>query len=94
MVKEAWEKPVRAINPFPRLHIKLERTSKRLRLWARGLIGNNKVLLCAAQKLIAILDVVQEFRSLSASEISLRKDLKARFLGLTAVEKTESKTGV
>jgi hypothetical protein len=31
-------------------------------------LGKNKVLLCAAQKLIAILDVVQEFRPLSSTE--------------------------
>jgi hypothetical protein len=31
-------------------------------------LGKNKVLLCAAHKLIAILDVVQEFRPLSSTE--------------------------
>lgn len=41
VVKKAWEKLVRATNPFLRLHIKLQRTSKELRSWARSLIGNN-----------------------------------------------------
>jgi hypothetical protein len=50
------------------------------------MIGNNKVLLCVVAKLIGILDVVQEFRPLSSLEIRLRRDLKARFLGLAAVE--------
>jgi hypothetical protein len=87
VVKEAWDRPVQVTNPFLRLHIKLQRTSKKLRVWARGLIGNNKVLLCAAQKLIAVLDVVQEFMPLSVAKVSLRRDLKARLLGLTVVEK-------
>jgi hypothetical protein len=54
-------------------------------------LGKNKVLLCAAQKLIAILDVVQEFRPLSSTEAKLRRDLKVRFLGLTVVEKLRAK---
>jgi hypothetical protein len=91
VVKEAWEQPIQAINPFLRFHIKLQRTSKRPRSWARGLIGNNRVLLCVAQKLIAILDIAQEFRPLSPSEILLRRDLKARYLGLTAIEKLRAK---
>ena len=48
-------------------------------------------LLCAARQLIAILDVVQEHRQLSASEVLLRRDLKARFLGLMAVEKLRAR---
>jgi hypothetical protein len=83
VVKDAWDKPVRPNNPFLRLHIKLQRTSKNLRKWAQGLIGNNRVLMCAAQKLIHILDIVQEFRPLSPAEISLRRDLKVRYLGVT-----------
>lgn len=83
--------PVQATNLFLRFHIKLQRTSKKLRVWARNLIGYNKVLLCATKKLIAILDVVQEFKSLSPSEITLHRDLKARPLGLTAVEKLRAK---
>lgn len=57
VVKAAWEMPVRVTNLFLRLHIKLQRTGKSLRSWARGLIGNNRVLMCAILKLIAILDV-------------------------------------
>lgn len=78
-------------NPFLRLHIKLARTAKALRKWSRRNIGNNKLLLCAARQLIGILDVAQEHRPLSAAEINLRRDLKARYLGLTAVEKMRAK---
>lgn len=42
---------------------------------------------CPAAKLIGILDVVQDFRQLSDQEIMLKRDLKVRFLGMTAIEK-------
>jgi hypothetical protein len=73
------------------LHIKLQRTSKALRRWARGLIGDNKLLLCATAKLIGILDVVQEFWPLSDLEVRLWRDLKVRYLGMTAVDKLRAK---
>lgn len=63
----------------------------KLRQWCRSKIGNVKLLLCAAKQLIRILDVVQEFRQLSTLEVQLKRDLKARFLGLTAIEKIRAK---
>lgn len=91
VVAAAWTKPVQATNPYLRLHIKLQRTSKALRAWAKGMIGHNKLLLRAASQLIAIFDVVQEFRQLSDQEIAFKRDLKVRFLGMTAVEKLRAK---
>lgn len=91
VVQQAWARDVHVFNPLLRLHIKLQRTSKALRVWARRLIGNNKLLLCAARQLIGILDVVQDFRPLSDHELKLKRDLKVRFLGLTAVEKLRAK---
>jgi hypothetical protein len=91
IVHNAWMKPLQIVNPFLRLHVKLQRTSKALRSWARGILGNNKVLLQATQKLIGILDVVQDYRPLSELEIKLKRDLKTCFLGLTAVEKLRAR---
>lgn len=65
-VSAAWSRNLTLLNPFLRLHTKLQRTSKALRLWARNLLGKNKILIQAASKLIGILDVVQEYRLLSA----------------------------
>jgi hypothetical protein len=90
VVQQAWEHEVTPINPFLRLHIKLQRTGAKLRQWSRSKIGNVR-LLCAAKVLIGILDVVQEFRQLSILEVQLKLDLKARFLGLSAVEKIRAK---
>jgi len=66
-VQAVWNQPIHVYNPFLRLHIKLARTAKALKQWARKNIGNNKLLLTAARQLIGILDVVQEHRQLSIS---------------------------
>ena len=91
VVQQAWEHEVTTVNPFLRLHIKLQRAGAKLRQWSKSKIENVKLLLCAAKQLIGILDVVQEFRQLSVLEVRLKHDLKARFLGLTAVEKIRAK---
>ena len=91
MVQQTWNKQVRITNPLLRLHTKLQRTSTALRRWARSLIGNNRVLLCAAKMLIGILDVAQDYRQLSVHEIYLKRDLKVRLLGMTAVAKLRAK---
>jgi exonuclease III len=91
VVATAWQKPTLITNPLLKVHIKLQRTSKALRKWAKGLIGHNKLLLKAASQLIGILDVVQDFRQLTEAELKLHSDLKARFLGMTAIEKLRAK---
>lgn len=91
VVAAAWNQNVHVTNPLLRLHIKLQRTSKALRRWSRRLIGRNKLILRAVSQLIGILDVVQDHRPLSEHEVSLKRDLKVRFLGLTAVEKLRAK---
>jgi uncharacterized protein involved in type VI secretion and phage assembly len=40
---------------------------------------------------IGVLDVVQDYRQLSEQEIRLKRDLKARLLGLTAVERLRAR---
>lgn len=90
-VAATWQKNLQISNPFLRLHIKLQRTSKALRGWSRKMIGRNKLILRATSKLIGILDVVQEHRPLSATEIRLKRDLQNRFLRLMAVEKLRAK---
>jgi hypothetical protein len=91
VVAAAWARPLNIFNPFLCLHTKLQRVSKALRAWAKAIIGHKKLLLCATSKLIGILDVVQDYRQLSDQEMLLHRDLKARFLGLTAVEKLRAK---
>lgn len=91
VVAAAWQNELQIQNPFLRLHVKLQHTSKALRKWSRRLIGNNKILLRVISQLIGILDVVQDYRALSEHEIHLKRDLKFRLLGLTVVEKLRAK---
>jgi hypothetical protein len=42
-------------------------------------------------QLIGILDVVQDYKQLSELEVRFKRDLKFRFLGLTAMEKLRAK---
>jgi len=72
VVQLAWGQDLSVVNPFLRLHTKLQRTGKALRKWSRAKIGNVRLLLCAAKQLIGILDVVQEFRQLSEQEVALK----------------------
>lgn len=76
IVASAWQQSVQVTNPFLRLHIKLQRTSKALRGWSRKHIGRNKIQLRATSQLIAILEVVLEHRQLSVHELRLKRDLK------------------
>ena len=91
VVEHAWQQPISLQNPFLRLHTKLQRTSTKLRQWAKSKIGNTKLLMCAAKQLLGILDVVQEHRTLSPEELLLKRDLKLKYLGLAAVEKLRCK---
>ena len=91
VVQSAWNDNLALTNPYLRLHTKLQRTAKALRKWSRSRIGNVKLLLCVAKLLVGVLDVVQEFRQLSMQELLLKRDLKGRIMGLSAVEKLTAK---
>jgi hypothetical protein len=94
LVKEEWDRPLSVTNPYLRLHIKLWRTIVKLRKWARYKLGNNKLLMTTTKQLIWILDVVAEYRQLTQIEISFKRDLKARYLGMSVVGKAEIKATV
>ena len=61
VVQDAWNRNLSLTNPYLRLRTKLHRTRKALKAWAKSKIGHVKLLLCAANQLVGILDVVQEF---------------------------------
>lgn len=90
-IQEEWSRDTGVYNTFLNLHIKMERTGKALRQWARGLIGTNKILMKAAALLIGMLETVQDFRQLTAGEVQLKQDLKNRMLGLAAMEKLRAR---
>lgn len=87
VVAEAWNHPTGVHNAFLNLHIKMQRTAKKLKQWAKSKIGRNRLLMTAAKKLIAVMEIAQDHRPLSNQEIALKQELKHRLLGLAAVEK-------
>lgn len=73
------------------LHIKLSRTGKALRKWAKSLIPQGKLASAICREVIMQLDKAQEDRILTNEEKGLRKTLKQRILGLAAIEKSRAR---
>jgi hypothetical protein len=91
-VKEAWSKPVNANrNPMNTIHIKLSRTAKSLRRWAKSLISEYKVALVVCMEVIDQLERAQEGRQLTIEERNLIKNLKHRDLRLVVIERCRAR---
>lgn len=86
-----WNRQTGVHNSFLNLHIKMQRTGKALKQWATTKLGNNRLLMVAARKLIAVMECVQERRQLSEEEIELKQGLKQRLLGFAAIEKLRAR---
>jgi hypothetical protein len=74
-------------NPLTKLHIKLSRTAKALKVWARTLIPQGRIIMYVYREVIDQLERAQEARLLSEGERNLLKLLKVRLIGLAAIEK-------
>lgn len=69
------------------LHEKLGATAKALSSWSARRIGHIKLQIRVAIEVIYILDVAMETRALSEEEISLRRALKRKLLGLSSLKR-------
>jgi len=87
-VKMAWEAPTPGRSPMNILYYRLRQTAKALRQWSKELFGNPRMQLHMANEVILRLDIAQEQPGLTPEEITLRRDLKIRVLGLAAVERS------
>lgn len=86
-VQQAWNQAMPANqNAMLALHTKLSRTSKKLRAWSKSLIPQGKLAMSICSEVISQLETVQEDRQLVRRERKLLRQLKARILGLAAVE--------
>jgi hypothetical protein len=88
VVKEAWQGSTLGCSPLNVLYYKLQRTAKALKSWSSKLFSKARLELAMANEVIQRLDVAQENRQLSAQELQLRSELKARVLGLAAIERS------
>jgi hypothetical protein len=88
-VQQAWGTQIpHNQNPLGVLHIKLSRTVKALKKWSRSLIPQGKMALTICREVINQLDRVQENRSLTEPEQNMTRGLKARILGLSAIQRS------
>jgi hypothetical protein len=82
-----WTKPILATDVIRRLHIKLSRTAKALKLWEKARISNIKSQLAVAKEVLWQLDQAHERRNLSQAELAFKEKIKNVYLGLVTIEK-------
>ncbi|XP_073363258.1 uncharacterized protein [Aegilops tauschii subsp. strangulata] len=80
-VQHAWDRPVASSCAFKRIHVKLDRAAKDLKIWAKGFFSNTRLQL----------QIANEHRQLSSGELALRKKLKLHVLGLAAIERARKR---
>ncbi|KAM0885369.1 hypothetical protein ACQ4PT_030435 [Festuca glaucescens] len=82
----------RAVSPrldaLERLDVKLRRVARDLQSWSALRVRNIRDQLLVANEVILQLDKAQESRQLEQLELSLRRGLKRRALGLASLERT------
>jgi hypothetical protein len=91
IVQSTWEQPVHSDDAILRFHVKMRRTAKALKIWRRQNIGNIPVQLAMVQVTLLLLERAQEDRQLSGEELEFCHYLKAKALGLAAIQKTRAK---
>jgi hypothetical protein len=87
IVASTWTKNVQAQDPIRRVHIKLSRVAKALKIWQRDCVGDLRTQIATAKEIIWRLDQAEEARILSDEERALRTQLKSSYLGLLAIQK-------
>jgi hypothetical protein len=88
LVQDIWNRPVSSALPMKRLHIKLARVAKGIKRWKKEKIGDTKLQLAIVKEVLQQLEAAQEHRLLTEQELDLCRRLKARSMGLAAIEKT------
>jgi hypothetical protein len=89
-VQAAWAQPVNTQDPILRMHVKLIRTAKALKMWRRQSLGNLPLRLEIAKRLL-LMDVEQEQRPLSQDELVFRRYLKAKTVDLAALIRSRAR---
>lgn len=88
VVSAAWAAPTTNLYACRTIDIKLRALARALRSWRATHVGDIKLQLAAARVVIYEFDTAQESRALSTGEIELRRELKAKVLGLASLERS------
>lgn len=91
MIQNTWEQPVNTQDAILRLHVKLIRTEKAIKIWRRQNIGNIRLQLAIMQVAFLHIEKAQEFRQLSEVELDLKRFLKAKSLGLASIQRSRAR---
>jgi hypothetical protein len=87
-IKAVWSAPRPDADPLLLIDHLLLETAKELVKWSAKAVGCIRMQIQIAKEVIFCLEVAQESRSLSPEELSLRRFLKLRYLGLTSLQRT------
>jgi hypothetical protein len=90
-VKDAWDQPVNTQNAMLRMHVKLLRVARALKIWRRSQFSEWKLKSAFVQIILLELEKAQERRTLSEGEVQFKKFLKAKSLGLAAIQKARAR---
>jgi hypothetical protein len=85
VVQQACTSSVSSSDAILRLHVKMSRTAKALKIWSRKTVGNFKVQLAIIQTVLILLQKAQESRQLSRDELEFRRSLKMKILRIVSV---------
>ena len=91
MVHTSWEQPVNTQNALLKQHAKLLCTARALKIWRRAKFSNYKLQAAILQIVLLELEKAQERRPLMVEEVAFKKLLKARSVGMTAVQKAKAR---
>jgi hypothetical protein len=87
-IKAVWSAPRLDADPLRLMNHLLRETAKALVKWSAKAVGSIRMQIQVSKEVIFCLQVAQESRSLSWEELSLRRFLKLRYLGLTSLQRT------
>jgi hypothetical protein len=91
MVQASWSQSVDTKDAILRLHIKMRRLATSIKIWKAQQVGNIELQLAIVQVVLLCLEKAQERRQLSEIELHLLRSLKAKSLGLAAMQKSRVK---
>lgn len=88
VVGSAWHPSLLHTDAFRNLDYKFRNVARALKSWSMHHVSSVRLQLAIAREVILRLDAAQDTRALSAEEMSLRKELKAKCLGLASLART------
>jgi hypothetical protein len=88
VVAASWEAGLFVADPLRRLDRKLGKLARDLQRWGSKRVGSIRDQILVTNEVIFRLEAAQDLRPLSFQELTLRRELKKRLLGLASLEHT------